>query len=47
MQETEWILKKVPESVRPGSGCDRDLPFILRILLAQRGILPIVEVPYA
>jgi len=39
MQETEWILKKVPESVRPGTGCDRDLPFILRILLAQRGVI--------
>ncbi|MDP7107225.1 MAG: DHH family phosphoesterase, partial [Roseibacillus sp.] len=37
MQETEWIVKKVPEGVRPDPGCD--LPFILRILLAQRGFL--------
>lgn len=39
MQETEWIVKKVPEGVRPGTGCDRDLPVILRILLAQRGVI--------
>ncbi len=37
MQETEWIVAKVPEGVDPGTGNDRELPFILRVLLAQRG----------
>lgn len=37
MQETEWIVAKVPEGVGPGTGSDGDLPFILRVLLAQRG----------
>jgi len=39
MQETEWIVKNVPECVRRATGCDRDLPFILRILLSQRGVI--------
>lgn len=36
MQATEWIVNGIPEGVRAGSG--DDLPFILRVLLAQRGI---------
>ena len=37
MQETEWIVAEVPEGVSSGSHGRDDLPFILRILLAQRG----------
>ncbi|NIP93456.1 MAG: single-stranded-DNA-specific exonuclease RecJ [Akkermansiaceae bacterium] len=36
MQETEWIVKKVPEGFCPEGG-PGDLPAILRLLLAQRG----------
>ena len=39
MQETEWIVKNVPECVRRATGCERDLPFILRILLSQRRVI--------
>ena len=38
MQETEWIVKKVPEGFCPEGG-PGDLPAILRLLLAQRGYL--------
>ena len=37
MQETEWIVAEVPEGVSPDSAGSHDLPFILRVLLAQRG----------
>ena len=35
MQETEWIVREVPEGV--ASDDPGDLPYILRVLLAQRG----------
>ena len=35
MEETEWIVNEVPAGIAPG-GPD-DLPYILRVLLAQRG----------
>ena len=36
MQATEWIVRGIPEGLRSGPG--DGLPFILRVLLAQRGI---------
>ena len=38
MQETEWIVAEKPAEVGPDAGVDHDLPFILRVLLAQRGL---------
>ena len=37
MQETEWIVAEVPEGVSPDAAGSHNLPFILRVLLAQRG----------
>ena len=37
MQETEWIVAEVPEGVSSDAAGRHGLPFILRVLLAQRG----------
>ena len=39
MQETEWIVAEVPEGVSPDAAGRHGLPFILRVLLAQRGFM--------
>ena len=37
MQETKWIVAELPAGAGPVTGSDRELPPILRVLLAQRG----------